>query len=52
MAENKRQSSGGRDWSWPLIILAFWAFWPLGLALLFGKLFADDEKKPAAGSSC
>ena len=47
MAENKRQSSGGRDWSWPLIILAFWAFWPLGLALLFGKLFADDEKKPA-----
>lgn len=36
MAENKRQSSGGRDWSWPL-----------GLALLFGKLFADDEKKPA-----
>lgn len=47
MAENKKKTSGGGDWSWPLIVLAFWAFWPLGLLLLFGKLFAEDEKKPA-----
>ena len=46
MAENQKKSSGGGDWSWPLIVLAFWAFWPLGLLLLFGKLFAEDEKKP------
>ena len=47
MAENKKKTSGGGDWSWPLIILAFWFFWPAGLLLLFGKLFAEDEKKPA-----
>ena len=47
MAENKKKTSGGGDWSWPLIILAFWFFWPVGLLLLFGKLFAEDEKKPA-----
>ena len=47
MADNKKKSSGGGDWSWPLIVLAFWGFWPLGLLLLFGKLFAEDEKKPA-----
>ena len=46
MADNRKKSSGG-DWSWPLIVLAFWAFWPLGLVLLFGKLFAEDEKKPS-----
>ena len=48
MAENKRKSSGGGDWGWPLIILSFClGLWPIGLVLLFGKLFADDEKKPA-----
>ncbi|MEY8387307.1 5-bromo-4-chloroindolyl phosphate hydrolysis family protein [Oscillospiraceae bacterium 38-13] len=47
MAENRKKSSGGGDWSWPLIGLAFWAFWPLGLLLLFGKLFAEDGKKSA-----
>ena len=47
MAENKKKTSGGGDRSWPLIILAFWFFWPVGLLLLFGKLFAEDEKKPA-----
>ena len=47
MAENKKKNSGVGDWSWPLIILAFWFFWPVGLVLLFGKLFAEDEKKPA-----
>lgn len=46
MAENKRPSSSGEDWSWTLIILGFIFFWPLGLFLLFGKLFAEDEKKP------
>ena len=46
MAENKRPSSSGGDWSWTLIILGFIFFWPLGLFLLFGKLFAEDEKKP------
>lgn len=48
MAENKRKTSGGGDWGWPLIILSFcFGLWPIGLVLLFGKLFADDEKKPA-----
>ena len=47
MAENKKKTSGG-DWGWPLIILSFClGLWPIGLVLLFGKLFADDEKKPA-----
>ncbi len=47
MAKNKRPDSGG-DWGWPLIILSFClGLWPVGLVLLFGKLFADDEKKPA-----
>ena len=47
MAGNKKKTSGGGDWGWPLIILAFcFGLWPIGLALLFGKLFADDEKKP------
>ncbi len=46
MAENKRPSSSGGDWSWTLIILGFIFFWPLGLFLLFGKLFAEDDKKP------
>ena len=49
MAENKRKTSGDGDWGWLLIILCFCTgfLWPLGLLLLFGKLFADDEKKPA-----
>ena len=48
MAENKKRASGGGDWGWPLIILSFClGLWPIALALLFGKLFADDEKKPA-----
>ncbi len=47
MAENKKKTSGG-DWGWPLIILSFClGLWPVGLVLLFGKLFADDERKPA-----
>ncbi len=46
MAENKKKTSGGEDWSWTLIIMGFIFFWPLGLFLLFGKLFAEDEKKP------
>ena len=48
MAANKNQKSGG-DWGWPLIILCFCSgfLWPLGLLLLFGKLFGSDEKKPA-----
>ena len=49
MAENKKNASGGGDWGWVLIILCFCSgfLWPLGLLLLFGKLFAEDEKKPA-----
>ena len=48
MAENRKKTSGGGDWGWPLIILSFcFGLWPVGLVLLFGKLFADDEKKPA-----
>lgn len=48
MAENKKKTSGGGDWGWPLIILSFcFGLWPIGLVLLFGKLFADDVKKPA-----
>ena len=48
MEENKRRASGGGDWGWPLIILSFClGLWPIGLVLLFGKLFAEDEKKPA-----
>lgn len=48
MAENQKKSSGGGDWGWVLVILCFCSgfLWPLGLLLLFGKLFADDEKKP------
>ena len=47
MAENRKKSSGGGDWGWPLIILSFcFGLWPVGLVLLFGKLFADDEKMP------
>ena len=47
MAENKKKTSGGGDWGWPLIILSFcFNLWPIGLVLLFGKLFAEDEKKP------
>lgn len=47
MAENRKKTSGGGDWGWPLIILSFcFGLWPVGLVLLFGKLFADDEKKP------
>ena len=46
MAGNKRNSSG--DWGWPLIILSFcFGLWPIGLVLIFSKLFAEDEKKPA-----
>ena len=48
MAENKKRPSGGGDWGFPLIILSFcFGLWPVGLVLLFGKLFAEDEKKPA-----
>ena len=48
MAQNQKRASGGGDWGWPLIILSFClGLWPIGLVLLFGKLFADDEKKPA-----
>nr|WP_325200582.1 5-bromo-4-chloroindolyl phosphate hydrolysis family protein [uncultured Oscillibacter sp.] len=48
MAENKKKTSGDGDWGWPLIILSFcFGLWPIGLVLLFGKLFTDDEKKPA-----
>lgn len=48
MAENKKKTSGGGDWGWPLIILSFcFGLWPIGLVLIFSKLFADDEKKPA-----
>ena len=48
MAGNKKKTSGGGDWGWPLIILSFcFGLWPIGLVLLFSKLFTDDEKKPA-----
>ena len=48
MAGNKRKTSGNGDWGWPLIILSFcFGLWPIGLVLLFGKLFADDGKKTA-----
>lgn len=42
MAANNRQPSPSGDWSWTLIILGFIFFWPLGLLLLFGKLFGSD----------
>ena len=42
MAGNKRKTSGNGDWGWPLIILSFcFGLWPIGLVLLFGKLFAE-----------
>ena len=47
MADNRRNTSGGGDWGWPLIILSFcFGLWPIGLVLIFSKLFAEDEKKP------
>lgn len=40
----EREKSGG-DWSWILIILCFFIkFWPLGLLLLFAKLFGSDDR--------
>ena len=47
MAANQKRKSNS-DWGWPLIILSFcFGLWPIGLLLLFSKLFTDDEKKPA-----
>lgn len=47
MAANRNRKSDS-DWGWPLIILSFcFGLWPIGLVLLFSKLFADDGKKPA-----
>ena len=45
MANKDRRSE--EDWSWMLIVLAFIFVWPVGLLLLFSKLFGSDEKKPA-----
>ena len=33
----------GGDWSWPLIIILFATVWPVGLLLLFNKLFGDRK---------
>lgn len=47
MAANQKRKSNS-DWGWPLVILSFcFGLWPIGLLLLFSKLFAEDEKKPA-----
>ena len=45
MANKDRRSE--EDWSWMLIVLAFIFVWPVGLLLLFSKLFGSDEKRPA-----
>lgn len=47
MANKNKRFNG--DWGWPLIVLLFCVgAWPVGLLLLFGKLFGSDEKKPEA----
>ena len=42
-------------WSWLFIFFMLWVFWPVGLFLLFSKLFGKDEKKqqtaPPLGAS-
>lgn len=40
MADERKKSGG--DWSWLLIVFCFIKIWPLGLLLLFAKLFSDD----------
>ncbi|MCI9120767.1 MAG: hypothetical protein HFG00_04465 [Oscillibacter sp.] len=44
----------GGDWSWPLIIILFATVWPVGLLLLFNKLFGSDgtqrEEAPPLGA--
>lgn len=47
MDKNRNQNSG-KDWSWPIIVACLWLIWPLGLLLLFDKLFGGDEKKQQA----
>ena len=39
----RRHNQPDYDYSWPLIIAAFVLVWPVGLLLLFRKLFADDH---------
>lgn len=46
--ENNKDRSPNKDWSWPLILLCLWLIWPLGLLLLFDKLFGGDEERPQA----
>ncbi|MDD3347011.1 5-bromo-4-chloroindolyl phosphate hydrolysis family protein [Oscillibacter sp.] len=46
MAERQKQNT---DWgSWVFIIFMLWVFWPVGLFLLFSKLFGNDRKKNTA----
>lgn len=45
MANQQKQPNGSGDWSWPLIILCLCSIFPLGLLLLFFKLFGSDAQK-------
>ena len=45
MANQQKQPNRSGDWSWPLIILCLCSIFPLGLLLLFFKLFGSDAQK-------
>ena len=47
MANQQKQPNRSGDWSWPLIILCLCSIFPLGLLLLFFKLFGSDVQKSA-----
>ena len=49
MAARKKKDS---DWgSWVFIIFMLWVFWPIGLLLLFIKLFGKDKKQKTADAA-
>lgn len=48
METDRNQNSQNKDWSWLIILLCLCFIWPLGLLLLFDKLFGGDEKKQQA----
>jgi len=51
MAGSSRKKAES-DWgSWVFIIFMLWVFWPIGLLLLFSKLFGKDGKQKPAGKA-
>ena len=47
MAGNKKKTSGGGDWGWPLIILAFcFGLWPIGLRCCSASSSPTTRKSP------